>query len=206
MCNLTIQDLDEVYKTLEPKLLSASTSLCERFIANPRWETYQSVRQSIYQEAKKHYVGYSSTQRLLTSALVISFLTNYYDVDVYELYEKVSVDWVKQDYKTYCTLTNQTKETIMNTNHNTPYIATNQTVMKPTNTKAIETRTYIYGRPASEVSDMDIINHIRNLETELKNLKEIEHKPTALIHRIDEIGTEIMDLVNFSNSRSEKAA
>ncbi len=204
MCNLTIQDLDEVYKTLEPKLLSASTDLCERFIANPRWETYQAVRKSIYQEAKKHYIGYSSERRRLTSALVTRYLTNQYDIDVCELYKKVDVDWVTQDHKVYIAY-------MHNTDQRTPYISTTQTketIMKPINahTKAIETRTYIYGRPASEVSDMDIINHIRDLETELKSLKEVEHKPAALIHRIDEIGTEIMDLVNFSNSRSEKAA
>ena len=69
--------------------------------------------------------------------------------------------------------------------------------------KAVQTVTLVFGKPSNEVSDGAIYKHIADLEAEIADLRKIEpaHRPKKLEQRIDELGTEIMALVDLVDTR-----
>jgi hypothetical protein len=74
-------------------------------------------------------------------------------------------------------------------------------VMPPKN---IEKITLIAGENAANKTDGEIFEMIGKLETQIKRLETIEHKPKKLSARIEELKKDINDLVEYVDSRDVK--
>lgn len=72
-------------------------------------------------------------------------------------------------------------------------------------TQGVETRTFVYGQPADNMSDDDIFGHITQLEMKIDRYDEMKHKPVAVKKRIENLKGQIDALVKFANDRTEKA-
>ena len=79
-----------------------------------------------------------------------------------------------------------------------------ETIMKLSDQTAVESKTYIFGKLAEEVSNDNIFTHIQGLENEKAGYEEIKNKPTALTAKIAAIQASIDSLVELSDSRKPK--
>jgi len=81
-------------------------------------------------------------------------------------------------------------------------------LLQPVNTNVdlqaepIETRTYIYNREASTVSDDEIFAHIQNINDEVKKLEAFDTKPKKLEQRIEKLKANRDKLVKYVDSRA----
>lgn len=67
--------------------------------------------------------------------------------------------------------------------------------------KAVSTITLIYGKDSRFVTDDEIFNHIKRLESDIKNLNAIENKPKKLEAKVESIKGDIKDLVSLADGR-----
>ncbi len=69
------------------------------------------------------------------------------------------------------------------------------------NHPAFETKAFIFGVEASNVSDVEIFKHIAGLEAQIKSLQGIENKPKKLTARITELQKQINSLIAYCDER-----
>jgi hypothetical protein len=69
------------------------------------------------------------------------------------------------------------------------------------NTKATQQVTYIFGREAANVTDQDIIQYIKSLETKISDLKAIKVTSVKITAMIAEHKKDIADLVALLDAR-----
>lgn len=67
-----------------------------------------------------------------------------------------------------------------------------------------DVKTFIYGKPAGDVTDDQIYQNIAKLEQEIAALGKIENKPKKLTAKIEALRKDIQRLVDFVDSREDK--
>lgn len=92
-----------------------------------------------------------------------------------------TVAWARQQGKTF--IYNKEKQMALN------------------NTKLIETRTFINGVDASTLSDDQIFQVIAKVENDIKELENIENKPTKLIKKIEKAHKGIEKVLRYVDAR-----
>lgn len=68
------------------------------------------------------------------------------------------------------------------------------------------TATYIFGKPADQVDDDTIYNHIAELENKMENLGRIKNQPMTLKAKLKAVQAEINALVKVVDDRNQPAA
>jgi hypothetical protein len=86
----------------------------------------------------------------------------------------------------------------------TPYPIPTQlgeTQMNTPNIKAIETKTYFYGKESKDVTDDAIFNKIVELEGLISHLESVQNKPQKMIDHITKLKADIADCMKFCDTR-----
>ena len=65
----------------------------------------------------------------------------------------------------------------------------------------IQTKTFIFGADAANMSDAQIFTQIGKIEREIATLDQIQHKPKKLSARIEELRADVVKLADYVDAR-----
>lgn len=191
----------------DPVLQVRLSEAVDEFFVQPADGDYKALRKAVFTCARRLRPGYDNTCAVETSGLVVGVVKYFrhksLPTSLHKLKEGMP-PWALSHYNR-ATGTSGFAEALELTKPVATHATSNELTGEIT-MAAIETKTFIFGVDAANVSDAKIFEHIVRIEGEINHLKSIEHKPAALTRRIDELTTDIMALVDFSNNRGAEEA
>lgn len=186
----------------------------KRFLRTDRF-SYKSLRSFIYSTLRERYYPYGPEHQVITSKVTYEVMLYYTEQIGYSQEEAVKImtasaeTWVVRGFmygSDICEHCLKARTDIQSgaIKSNKPEVTTFTEVLPMAaiiNIPAVETKTFVYGQDASQVSDATIFNTIANLEKEIESLGKIENKLKALVKRIEDLKADIAALVKLSDDR-----
>ena len=162
---------------------------------------YQLLRDYINSNAAqiiKYYEVHSKGRRYAVSILSILFIEHFSTILKYNIDDVINEipSYVRHDY-----VSNYSDKQSVSLNELFNQHKREKTMTTVDSSKAVQQVTFIYGIDAANVTDDNIFEMVRALESKIDNSEKIKNKPKKLKAQIEAYKAEINELVNFVDAR-----